>query len=119
MRKNFVKKDNMKKTFFVILIVALLIIMYNYFNKSIVEGMNVNYPSNFCTIVENQNRCSTNWMERPWFANNDISSNTLPGNPCSWNITSTDPSGICQNNSLATGWGYTFTGAPFTGTTNS
>ena len=107
MRKIFFsKKINIKHIFVVLIIIILIIVMFNYFvpNKNRMEGLNLSLPSNFCTIVKDENNCQTNWESRPWFAKHNIDSKTLAGNPCSWSGSS------CQNSTFSSGWGYTYNG---------
>jgi hypothetical protein len=82
--------------------------MYNYFisNKSIRESFSQNFPSNFCSIINTEDRCQTNWQKRPWFANTGVNASTLAGNPCSWT------GNTCVNSSFSKGWDYGFTRPP-------
>ena len=104
-------KRSSRIALYIILAILFILFIICLKNKTI-EGL-TNYPSNFCTIVKKEDVCQTNWQTRDYFTKNPTT--LIQGqNPCSWNITTSNPNGICQNSTFANGWGFTFTGPPLT-----
>ena len=101
---------------FILVILIIFIIFIIFIKNNTLEGLTnpIIFPVNLCSKVTTENNCQTNWQARDYFKNNNIDTSALPGNPCSWNLTTTNPNGICQNSTFASGWDYTFTGPALT-----
>jgi hypothetical protein len=106
-------KHTNKFTFYIILAILFILFIICFNNKTIEGLTSTVYPINFCSIVTQQDVCQTSWPTRGYFTNNP-SKLIKNQNPCSWNVNTQYPNGICQNSTSASAWGFSFTGPELT-----
>ncbi len=107
------KRSNQFAVYIILAILIIFVIIFLFYNKTIEGLTSTVYPSNFCSIVTQQDVCQTNWPTRGYFTNNP-SKLIQNSNPCAWNVNTQYPNGICQNSTSASAWGFSFTGPALT-----